>query len=201
MAHGRLGLGEERLRRLSRSATDEVRQRIDELRSVDVHLGRKAQRENRLNHGVRDARQRGCHRPPELHDRPQIQIAGVPPAVHRERAHAIRMAGREVHADCGAKRDACDMCLLNPDRSEEAGDLVGVDFGRVRPGGLVTLPGPRKVESDAAEVLCVGRQLERITSVIGGEVRNQQQRLAIPLHVIVDSEPVYVNLRHFRLLI
>src|SRR6266511_250164 len=39
-------------------ATNEVHQRVDELRPLDVHLGREAPREDALDHDVRDGRQR-----------------------------------------------------------------------------------------------------------------------------------------------
>jgi len=70
--------------------------------------------------------------------------------------------------------------LLYPDGPEEGGDLVGIDLGRVRPGGLVALARAWKVKRDAAEALGVGRELERIASMIGGQVRDQQERLALP---------------------
>jgi len=58
-----------------------------------------------------------------------------------------------------------------------------------------------KVKRDAAEALGVGRQLERIASMIGGQVSDQQERLALPLHVVIDRESVYIDLRHVRLLV
>ena len=51
-------LGQERVHRLGWSAAYEVRQRVDELRPLDVHLGREAPREDALDHHVRDGRQR-----------------------------------------------------------------------------------------------------------------------------------------------
>ena len=54
------------------------------------------------------------------------------------------------------------------------GDLVGVALGRVRAGGLVALARAGKIDRDAAEVLGVGRELERIAGVVGGQVRDQQ---------------------------
>jgi hypothetical protein len=67
------------------------------------------------------------------------------------------MAGGQVHGHAGAERDARDVGGLDPDGAEEAGDLIGVGLGRVRPGRLVALAGAREVDRDAAEVLGVGR--------------------------------------------
>jgi hypothetical protein len=111
------------------------------------------------------------------------------------------MADGEVHAHRRAERDARDMGLLDPDGAEEGGDLVGIDLSRVRPGGFVALARARKVQRDAAEVRGVGRQLERIASMIGGQLRDQQQRFAFSLHVVVDRDSVYVDLRHARSLL
>jgi hypothetical protein len=69
-----------------------------------------------------------------------------------------------------------------------------VEYGR----GLVALAGAREVQRDAAEVLGVGRKLERVARVIGGQVRDQQQRFAFSLHLVLDREPVDVDLRHGR---
>ena len=96
---------------------------------------------------VRDGRQRRRERAPQLDDGLQIEIARVPGAVQRERAHAARMAGGEVHAHAGAERDARDVGLLDPDGAEEGGDLVGVALGRVRPGRLVALARAGKVDA------------------------------------------------------
>src|SRR5207248_10054393 len=114
----------------------------------------------------------------------------------RERPHTAGMAGGEVHADGRAERNSRDVGLLDPDGAKEGGDLVSIALGRVRPGGLVALARAGNVERDAAEVLGVGRELERIAGVVGGQVRNQQKRLALPLDVVVDRKSVYLDLWH-----
>ena len=73
------------------------------------------------------------------------------------------MAGGQVHSHGGAERDARDVGVLDPDGVEEGGDLVGIARSRVGAGGLVTLTRTGKIDRDAAEVLGVGRQLERMT--------------------------------------
>ncbi len=86
-----------------------------------------------------------------------------------------------MEAHGGAERHAGDVCLLDADGPEEGGDLVGMALGRVRPGRLVALSRAGKVDGDAAEVLGVGRQLERPAGVVGGRVGDQQQWLALSL--------------------
>jgi hypothetical protein len=88
------------------------------------------------------------------------------------------MAGGEVDAYGGAERHSRHVRPLDPDGVEEGGDLVGIAIGRVRPGRLVALTRAGKIDGDAAEVLGVGRQLERPADVVGRRVRDQQKRLA-----------------------
>jgi hypothetical protein len=45
-------------------------------------------------------------------------------------------------------------------------------------------------------VLGIGGELEGITGVIRGGVWDQQERLALPLNVVVDRDPVYLGLCH-----
>jgi hypothetical protein len=47
----------------------------------------------------------------------------------------------------------------------------------------------------------VGRQLERPAGVVGRRVGDEQKRLALPLHVVVDQESVYVDAWHLRSLL
>jgi len=108
------------------------------------------------------------------------------------------MTGGQVDAHGGAERDAGDVGPLNPYRAEEAGHLVRVALGRVRPRRLVAFARARKVDRDTAEVLGVGRELERIAGVVGAQVRDQQQRVALPLHVVADRQPIDVDLRDGR---
>jgi response regulator receiver domain-containing protein len=88
----RIGLSQKRVHRLGGAARHELRKRVDELRPLHVHLGRKAPREDSLDDDVRNGRQRGRERAPLLEDDLQLVVAGVPAAVQGERAHAARMA-------------------------------------------------------------------------------------------------------------
>src|SRR6266536_1244219 len=90
---------------------------------------------------------------------------------------------------------------LDPDGAQEGGNLVGVAVGRVRPGRLVALARTGKVDRDAAEALGVRRQLERVAGMVRRRVRDQQKRLALPLHLVVDREPVDLDLWHDRSLL
>src|ERR687886_2898326 len=108
------------------------------------------------------------------------------------------MPGGQMGGHGRAERHARHVSLLNSDRTEEAGELVGIAIGRVRPGRLVALTRAGKVDRDAAEVLGVGGELERVAGVVRGQVWDQQERLALPLHVVVDRKLVYVDLWHAR---
>src|SRR6476619_1309843 len=108
------------------------------------------------------------------------------------------MARGQVDANGCPKRHAGDVCVLYPDRTEERGDLVGMAVGRIRTGRLVALTCAGKVDGDAAEMLRVGRQLERPAGVVGRRVRDEQKRLALSLHVVVDRESGDVDVWHVR---
>jgi hypothetical protein len=76
------------------------------------------------------------------------------------------VAGGQVHAHRRTERHARDVGPLDPDRAEEGGDLVGLAVGRVRAGRLVALARAGTIDRDAAEVLGVGRELERPAGVV-----------------------------------
>jgi hypothetical protein len=116
--------------------------------------------------------------------------------VQRERAHAAGIAGGKVDAHRRAERHARHMRPLDPDCAQEGGNLIGVPVGRVRSGRLVALARAGKVDRDAAEVLGVRRQLECVAGVIRRRVRDQEERLALPLHLVVDRKSVDLDLRH-----
>jgi hypothetical protein len=120
----------------------------------------------------------------------------MPAAVQRERTHPGRMAGGEMHAHGGAERHTRHVGALDAEDAEERGDLVGIAIGRVRPGRLVALTRAQEVDRDAAEVLGVGRKLERVAGVVRRRVRDQQERLTLALDVVVDRQPVDLDLWH-----
>ena len=62
------------------------------------------------------------------------------------------MAGGQVDAHGGAERHARDVGLLDPDRAEEGGDLVGMAVGQYGPGGLSLSPDPGR--SMAMQLKC-----------------------------------------------
>ena len=91
------------------------------------------------------------------------------------------MAGGQVDADAGAERHARHVGRFDPDSPEEGRDLVGIALGRIRPCSLVAFTRAGKIYRDTAEMLGIGPQLERVARVVSGQVRDQQERLALPL--------------------
>ena len=67
---------------------------------------------------------------------------------------------------------------LYADRLHEAGDVVGEQFGRIGPVRLVGLARAARIERDAGEMLGVVGDLERVAGVVGGEIGDEDQRLA-----------------------
>src|SRR5436305_7684368 len=98
------------------------------------------------------------------------------------------MPRRQVHGDSGSERDARDLGALDANRAKESGELVGISHRGIRAFRLVALAGTWEVHRDAAEMLCVGRQLERVAGMVSRQIRNQQQRIAFALYVVVDAE-------------
>jgi hypothetical protein len=192
----RVGLGQKRLERLGRAAAHEVDEALHEVRLLVVHPGGEAEREHALDDGVCDRGQPLRQRSPHLDQGAQVGVGAMPPAVHRERAHPLGVARRQVQADCPAQRDAGHVRALDARGGHERGHLVGVALGRVGAGRLCALARARQVDRDAAEVLGVGRQLERVAGVVGAGVGDEQERLPVALHVVVDAKPGCVDLRH-----
>ena len=62
------------------------------------------------------------------------------------------MAGGQVEAHGGTERHARDVGLIDADRAEEGGDLVGMALGRVGAGGLSLSPVPGR--SMAMQLKC-----------------------------------------------
>ena len=70
------------------------------------------------------------------------------------------------------------MGLLDPDRFHECGDVVGEQFGRIGPGRLVGLARPARIKRNAGEMLGVVGDLEGVAGVVGGEIGDEDKRLA-----------------------
>jgi hypothetical protein len=88
-----------------------------------------------------------------------------------------------------APKDMPATCARSIPIAPRKADLIGMAVGRVRRGRLVAVAGAGKVYRDAAEVLGLGRKLERVAGVVRGRVRDQQGRLALPLHVVLIVSP------------
>ena len=85
---------------------------------------------------------------------------------------------------------------FDPDGPKESGELVGVPLGGIWPGWLVAFARARQVHCDAPEVLGVRRKLEGVAGVVGGEIGDEQQGLALALLLVVDGEPEGLDLWH-----
>src|SRR6266545_3066217 len=62
--------------------------------------------------------------------------------------------------------------------------------------GFVAFPRSAEVDGEAGEVLGVLRHLEGVTSVIGGQVGNEDQRFSGSLLVIVHGDVIGFDFRH-----
>ena len=76
------------------------------------------------------------------------------------------------------------------------GSIVGKKFGGIDAFRFVTLSCPAQVDGETGEVFRVLSNLESITGMVSGEIRNQDQRLSRSLLVIVDGDVVAFDFRH-----
>src|SRR5229473_4511571 len=88
------------------------------------------------------------------------------------------------------------MRLLEPQSIHESGNIVSKIFGGIDAFGLVRFTCPSQVERDAGKVLGVLCHLEGVTSVIGGQIRKENERLSGSLLVIVHRDVVGFDFRH-----
>src|SRR6266566_5458795 len=91
------------------------------------------------------------------------------------------------------------MRLLEPQSIHESGNIVSKIFGGIDAFGLVRFTCPSEVQRDAGKVLGVLCHLEGVTSVFGGQIRNENKRLSASLLVIVHHDVVGFDLRHWSL--
>src|SRR6478672_11993512 len=108
------------------------------------------------------------------------------------------MAGGEVQTDGRAERNTSHMCAFDADGAQERSDLVCITIGRVRSDRLVALTRAGQIDRDAAEVFGVSRKLERVASVVRRRIWDQQERLPLPLDVVVDRQAIDIHLWHSR---
>src|SRR5712692_9754617 len=88
------------------------------------------------------------------------------------------------------------MRLLNPHGIHESDNIVRENLGGIHAFGFVRFTSPPEVQRDAGKVLGVLCHLEGVTSVIGSQIRNENQRLSSSLLVIVYRDVVGFDLRH-----
>src|SRR5215510_6324412 len=106
------------------------------------------------------------------------------------------MLRREPHAYASAERQAGDMCPWYSRRLHESGNIVGEMLRRIGTFCFVRLSRSPEIERDAGKVRGVFCHLEGITGVVGGQVWDQNQRLARSLPVVVESDAIGFHLGH-----
>jgi hypothetical protein len=121
---------------------------------------------------------------------PQEGVGGVPGAVHRQRLHQARVPGGQPHGDFRAEGQAEHVGPFHLGGLHEGGDVVGEQFGGIGALGLTAQPGPAQVHGEARELLGVVRYLERVTGLVGRQVRNEDHGLALALDLVVDVDAV-----------
>ena len=88
------------------------------------------------------------------------------------------------------------MRSLDADRAHEGGDVVGEQFGRIRSVGLIGFAGAARIKRNASEMLGIVGDLEGVTGVVGGKVRDEHKRLARPLGLVIHRDVVDFDLGH-----
>src|SRR5206468_3047140 len=96
----------------------------------------------------------------------------------------------------GAQGQTGNMSPWNAQGPHESGDVVRECLCRISSLGGLAFTGSAKIERNASEVLAIFGNLESVTGVIGGQVRNQNERVAGSLLFIVDGDVVGFYFRH-----
>ena len=91
------------------------------------------------------------------------------------------------------------MRALDTDRLHEGCDIVGEQFHRIGAGGLVAFAGAARIDADAGKMLGVLADLECVAGIVGREIRDEHERFARALLLIVQSNAVSLDLRHVNL--
>ena len=126
----------------------------------------------------------------------RVGAAAGPRHREREGADPLGRGEREVLGDRAAERGAEDVEALEPQRVGEpervgghVGDLVG-------PVGIRALPDVAVVEDDPAVAGGERLELERPGQVVGREAHDAEQRLTLPVLLVVQGHPVGVGEWH-----
>ena len=88
------------------------------------------------------------------------------------------------------------MRCLDSDRGHEGGDVIGEQLGRISALWLVAFTRPARIKRNAGEMLGIFGDLEEVAGVVSGEIRNENERLARSLDLVVDRDVVDLDLRH-----
>src|SRR5438105_5898803 len=88
------------------------------------------------------------------------------------------------------------MRLLDSRDLHESGNVIREKFGRIGSLWFVGFTCPSEIQRDASKVLGVLCHLEGVTTVIGGQVGDENEGLTVSLLVIVHRDVVGFDLRH-----
>jgi hypothetical protein len=113
-----------------------------------------------------------------------------------QRLHPGRVLGGQPHADRGAQGQPEDVGPVDAGRLHERAHVVGEQLGGIGALRLAGQAGSAQVHREAPEVLGVLRDLERIARLVGREIRDEDDGLAVALHLVIDLYPVRLHGRH-----
>lgn len=91
------------------------------------------------------------------------------------------------------------MRFADPQSLHKRGNVIGKILGSVGAIEFVRFSRSPKIQGDAGKVFGVLGYLEGVTSVIGGQVGNEQQGLSVSLLVVIHRNVVGFNLGYGRL--
>src|SRR5213079_1228236 len=106
---------------------------------------------------------------------------------------AVRILRGEPNAGGRPQGEPEDMRLLYSDLLHERGNVVREHLRRVNAGRLIRLPGPTQINRDAAEVLRVVGDLERVAGIVGSQVGDKHQRFTAALLVVIQRDVAGLN--------
>jgi hypothetical protein len=91
------------------------------------------------------------------------------------------------------------MGALDADRLHEGGDVVREQFHRIGAGRLVGLAGAARVDRNAGEMFGIVGDLKGVAGVVGREIRDEHERFARSLLLVVHADAIGLDLGHMTL--
>jgi hypothetical protein len=88
------------------------------------------------------------------------------------------------------------MRLFHPNSLHKCCDVIGKQLHRIGATGLVGLARTTWIDGKARELLRIVCDLEGITCIVCGEVRDEDQRLPRPLLLVVHRNSTCLDLGH-----